>query len=251
MRFGRAADVEVQPSTNGHPQVRLRSPDEITAARPPTRRRLTQPLPLIGVVLVLVALGGYWSVYSATTKRTPVVVAAHDLQAGAVLRASDLRTAELAGDAGTMAALVPERELETVLGRELAAPVADGAPLPRASIAVGGAEPGAFTLVVPALHALGGSLRPGDRVTVLATFQNGTGAQARAIARGLRVLTVGRAPAGLDAATASVPVTVALTDPSAAAALALANSEGKIDLLREGGKGSTAPIPSASAQGGS
>ena len=34
-------------------------------------------------------------------------------------------------------------------------------------------------------------------------------------------------------------------------ALALANSEGKIDLLREGGKGSTAPIPSASAQGGS
>src|SRR6266568_2242350 len=99
MRFGRAADVEVQPSTNGHPQVRLRSPDEITAARPPAWRRLTQPLPLIGFVLVL------------------------------------------------------------------------------------------------------------------ATFQNGTGAQARAIARGLRVLTVGRAPAGLDTATASVPVTVAVPDP--------------------------------------
>ncbi len=71
------------------------------------------------------------------------------------------------------------------------------------------------------------------------------------IARGLRVLTVGQAPEGLDAASASIPVTVALSNPSAAAALALANSEGKIDLLREGGKGSTAPIPSASAQGGS
>ena len=33
--------------------------------------------------------------------------------------------------------------------------------------------------------------------------------------------------------------------------LALANSEGKIDLLREGAKGRTAPIPAASAQGGS
>jgi len=62
MRFGRAADVEVQPSTNGHPHVRLRTPDDITAARPTAWRRLTQPLPLIGFVLVLVALGGYWSV---------------------------------------------------------------------------------------------------------------------------------------------------------------------------------------------
>ena len=33
----------------------------------------------MGVVLVLAALAGYWSVYSATTARTPVVAAAHDL----------------------------------------------------------------------------------------------------------------------------------------------------------------------------
>ena len=154
----------------------------------------------------------------------------------AVLRPSDLRTAELAGDAGTMASLVPERELETVLGRELAAPVPQGAPLARASVAAAGSGPAAFTLVVPALRALGGSLRPGDRVTVLATFDSGAGAQARAIARGLRVLTVGEAPEGLDRASASIPVTVALSDPSLAAGLALANTEGKIDLLREGGK---------------
>ena len=249
MRSQEAADVEIQPSKNGHPRVRLRSPEEITAARPSAWRRVTQPLPVIGFVLVLIALAGYWSVYSATTKRTPVIVAAHNLQAGAVLRASDLRTAELAGDAGTMAALVPERDLETVLGREVAAPVAQGVPLPRASVAADRAEPAAFTLVVPALRALGGSLRAGDRVTVLATFDSGAGAQARAIARGLRVLTVGRAPEGLDATTATVPVTVVLSDPSVAAALALANSEGKIDLLRDGGKGSTAPIPSANTRG--
>lgn len=252
MGFERRADVEVQPSENGRPQVRLRNPQEEAVARPSVRRRLVRPLPLVGVLLIVVALAGYWSVYSATTDRTPVLVATRDLQAGTVVRPSDLRTAELAGDAETMAALVPERELATVLGRELASPVARGAPLARASLAAGDAGPAAFTLVLPVLHALGGSLRRGDRVTVLATFDGGAaGAQARAIARGLRVLAVGEAPEGLDRASASISVTVALSDPSLAAGLALANSQGKIDLLREGGKGRTAPIPPASERGGS
>lgn len=247
----READVALQPSTNGRPQVRLRTPDDIAPVRPSVRRRLIQPLPLVGVLLVLVALGGYWSIYSTTTARTPVLVAARDLQAGAVLRPADLRATELAGDSETMGALVAEAELATVLGRELAVGVPAGAPVARASVTPTGSGSAAFTLVVPALRALGGELRPGDRVTVLATFGGGTGSRARAIARGLRVLTVGEAPEGLDAASATIPVTVALSNPALAAGLALANSEGKIDLLREGSKGRTAPIPAASEQGGS
>jgi Flp pilus assembly protein CpaB len=250
MRLRRPAHVDDKPAENGRVQVRLRDPDQPAAGRASVRR-LARPLPLVGALLVLAALVGYWSVYSATTERTPVLVAARDLHAGALLRPADLRTAELAGDAGTVAALVPESELETVLGRELSTPVPQGAPLARAAVAPAGAAPAAFTLVVPALRALGGSLRPGDRVTVLATFESGAGARARAIARGLRVLSVGRAPDGLDRASASVPVTVAVADPSLAAGLALANSEGKIDLLREGSTARTAPIPPASAQGGS
>ena len=180
-----------------------------------------------------------------------MLVAAHDLQAGTVLRASDLRASELAGDSGTIASLVHERDLATVLGRELGAPVPQGTPLARASVAPAGSGPPAFTLVVPALRALGGSLHPGDRVTVLATFDSGVGAQARAIARGLLVLAIGAAPDGLDPASATVPVTVALPDPSVAAALALANSDGKIDFLRESTTSRGAPIPSASERGGS
>ena len=250
MRSQHPTPVETQPSKNGHVHVRLRNPDETKPAGASIRGRLGRPLPLIGALLVVLALAGYWSVYSATTHRTPVLVAAHDLQAGTVVRSADLRVAELAGDAGTMAALVPERELDTVLGRELTAPVPQGSPLPRATVAAAGTGPAAFTLVVPAMRALGGALNPGDRVTVLATFESGAGARARAVARGLRVLTVGAAPEGLDRASASIPVTVALPDPSLAAGLALANTEGKIDLLREGGRGRTAPIPPASAQGG-
>ncbi len=247
----RPEDVDVEASENGRPQVRLRTPEEIVSPRLSMRRRLWRPLPLIGVVLILVALVGYWAVYSATTARTSVLVAAHDLQAGTVLKVSDLRTAELAGDSSTIASLVPERDLDTVLGRELGAAVPRGMPLARASVTPAGSGPSAFTLVVPALRALGGTLRPGDRVTVLATFDSGAGAQARAIARGLRVLAIGAAPEGLAAASATIPVTVALPDPSVASALALANSDGKIDLLRESVASRAAPIPPVSERGGS
>ena len=106
----RGADADVQPSANGRPHVRLRSPEKAEAARPSIPRRLARPLPLIGVALVLAALAGYWSVYSATT--------AQDARGRGRTRPSgrersfalsDLRTAELAGDAQAMAALVPEQ----------------------------------------------------------------------------------------------------------------------------------------------
>ena len=109
--------------------------------------------------------------------------------------------------------------------------------------------PSAFTVVVPVLHALGGSLHPGDRVSVLATFQAAAGgAQTRAIARDLQVLAVGQTPRGFDQASATIPVTLALPDPSLASALALAEEAGKIDLLRQGA-GAGAPIPPVSVGG--
>jgi Flp pilus assembly protein CpaB len=233
-------------------RLRPRVADAPAAGRArPRAGRLLQPLPLVGAVLVLVALVGYWSVYRASTKRTPVLVAAHTLSAGTVLRAGDLRTGELAGDAGTMAALVPERELDSALGHSLAAAVPAGAPLPLAALAGSANGSSAFTLVLPALHALAGALAPGDRVTVLATYGSGSGqAHTKAIGRGLEVLSVGSVSSGIDSASASVPVTLALPDPSLASALALANSDAKIDLLRESGGARTAPIPPASETGG-
>jgi Flp pilus assembly protein CpaB len=104
-----------------------------------------------------------------------------------------------------------------------------------------------MTLAVPIQHALGGQLAPGDRITVLATYTNATGqGQTRAIARNLEVLSVGSA-SGFNASAQTIPITVALSNPSVASALALANETGKLDLLRESGASATAPIPSASA----
>lgn len=246
----RPDEASVAAAGNGHgPALRLRPVGEQPATLP-QRRRLLQPLPLLGVALVLVALVGYWSVYGATTKRAPVLIAVRALPAGAILQRSDLRVGELAGDRTVLASIVAERELSQVLGRRLAQPLPAGVPLARAAIATHAASAAAFTLALPVLHALAGALQPGDRVSVLATFvaANG-GARTRVVARGLRVLAVGQTSGTLDAASATIPVTLALPDPSLASSLALANEAGKLDLLREGGRGRTAPIPPAREPG--
>ena len=253
LRLGRKAPdegvVEFPLSGNGAGmRVRLREPRHTQPARE-RKRSFLQPLPVAGVALVLVALVGYLAVYSQTTRRSGVLVATHDLPAGAVVRASDLRAAGIAGDHSVIAALVPARQLALVAGSRLTTAVPAGSPLPRSALGGRGAAPAAFTVAVPLLHALGGNVRPGDRVTVLATYQAPAGgAQTRAVARHLEVLAVGQAPSGFDRASATIPVTLALPDPSVASALALAGEAGKIDLLRDGAR-AAAPIPAASVGG--
>ena len=235
-------------STDGRvPQ--LAPPRQARPARslPGWPRKLTQPLPLIGIALLIVAAAGYLAVAaSSRTHASTILVAARSLPAGTRLTGADLRPVRLSGDRPLLAELLPASAKPSLLGRRLAVPVVAGLPLAQASIAAAGGGPAAFTLTVPALHALGGTLTLGDRVTVLATFTSANGqATARVLARDLVVLSVGQPAAGEDPASATVPVTVALPNPSLASALALANSVGKIDLLRDGAN-TTAAIPDAS-----
>ncbi|MGH3007778.1 MAG: RcpC/CpaB family pilus assembly protein [Gaiellaceae bacterium] len=255
-RFSRRKDdpadrAEGQPALAAvqreRPRIRTRPEGNGNQPRRPRQHRLLQPLPLAALFLILLALIGYWSVYSRTTRRTQVLVAAHALPAGRVLRPSDLAQSGLAGSGQLLATLLPASEQSLLIGRALKEPVAPGAPIPAAALssARGGAD--SMTLAVPVQHALGGQLAPGDRVTVLATYTSASGqAQTRAVARNLRVLDVGGA-SGFNASTQTIAVTVALPNPSLASALALANEAGKLDLLREAGAGASAPIPSASA----
>lgn len=247
------------------PQLRLRRPSSPppVEGRPPrlapsqnadrrTRpaaglfRRLAQPLPLIGIALLTVSAIGYIAVAAGTRNQSgEVVVAARNLPAGSRLTRRDLHLVKLSASPSTLEQLLPASAETSLLGRRLAAPALAGLPLGRASVAATGGGPAAFTLTVPALHAVGGNLAAGDRVSVLATFTNQTGgATARVIARDLTVLSVGQPPPGIEQASATVPVTVALPNPSLASQLALANSVGKIDLLRDGRK-TDAAIPSA------
>ncbi len=125
-------------------------------------RRLLQPLPAAGVLLTLVALLGYWGVYAASTKRTPVLLATHALPAGTVLSASDVRTGKLAGEGSVLAALVPESERSQVIGQRLSTAVPAGAPLPAGALAGHQAQTSAFVLSIPEFDVTGAQLQAGD-----------------------------------------------------------------------------------------
>ncbi len=210
-------------------------------------RRKLQPLPLVGAVLVLIAFLGYVGVYSASTKRTPVLVTTHALAAGTVLSSGDLRTAELSGESSVIDSIVPENDLTQAVGRRLSTALPAGMPLPSGALAAQQSQTSAMTLAVPEFDVSGATLQAGDSVTVLATFGAGSGdATTRPIARDLQVLSIGEAPPNADASSTTVPVTLSVTDPSMASALALANEDAKLDLLLEGAGASSAPIPQAS-----
>lgn len=233
--------------SNGSVALRLREPHGAPSASASEQAPWwQQPLPLIGLALVVIALVGSLAVVNSATRRNSVLVATRNLPPGTVVRSGDLRVAKLAADRGTLAGLVPADELSELVGRTVRTGVAAGTPIATVAVGRSVSQPDAFTLVVPVAHALGGELRAGDHVTVLATYQTADGnAVARAVARNLVVVSVSEPPSGIGTETASVSVTVFLPNASLASALALANSDGKIDLLREGSSNGAAPIPTA------
>lgn len=248
----RSRPEEAARSTNGDGRLLLAPRATDAAARPPLRsRRLLQPVPLAGFALMLVGLLVVLAYSAAASQRTTVLVASRELPAGAVLHLSDLRSSRLGADGDVLAALVTVGQEQAVVGRRLAVALGAGEPLPRSAIASASASPAAFTLAVPAAHALGGQLQPGDHVSVLATFSGATGgARTEALARDLVVLAVGQPPSIGDPNQSTIPVTVALPDPRLASRLALANSIAKIDLLRDSSHSSSAAIPAANSPGG-
>ncbi len=228
------------------PRVRLHEHHPPAPSGGGGARRLLAPLPLAGIALILLALIGYLAVYAASSNRTPVLLATHALTAGTVLSAGDVRTGELSGEASVLATIVPGSERSQIIGQRLSTAVGAGAPLPAGALAGSQTKSSALVLSAPEFDVTGAQLRPGDRVTVLATFGAGSGqASTRAVARSLEVLSVGELPANADASTATVPVTVGVENASLSSSLALANEDAKLDLLLEGAASSTASIPPA------
>jgi Flp pilus assembly protein CpaB len=229
------------------PKLRVRPQPQDRQPASSAGRRILSPLPLAGIALIILALILDLGVVAGSSKRSPVLLATHALPAGTVLTAGDVRTGQIGGEAQVLAALVPGRESSQVIGQRLSSAVPAGAPVPVGALAGGqSTASSALVLYAPMYDVTGAKLQPGDRVTVLATFNAGSGqASTRAVARNLQVLAVGEAPANADPSTATIPVTVAVESDSLVSGLALANEDAKLDLLLEGSNVSTATIPEA------
>ncbi|WP_410564552.1 SAF domain-containing protein [Amycolatopsis sp. cmx-4-61] len=149
------------------------------------RTRLTRRWLAVG----LLVLGALLLVHPGFARGAPTVLAAHDLPSGAVLRAADLRLAELPGEARPAGVL---STLDAVDGRLLAGAVRAGEPLTDVRLATVPApdDPGTATVPVRLADvAVAELLQPGRRVDVIAAPE--PGAPASVLAGGATVVTVG------------------------------------------------------------
>jgi Flp pilus assembly protein CpaB len=131
----------------------------------------------MGLFLLLVAVVGSLSFWSASSDTRPVLVAARDLPAGTTLQTSDLAIARVRVDDAIYQAAVPAAEIESITGKALAEPIHAQQLLVRAEISNQpplGPDQMALTIGITPESAVGGQLRPGDAVQVLLTTDKGT-----------------------------------------------------------------------------
>ena len=233
-------------------------PDKRRKPRPPQRWTLGHVLPFVlaifAVIFVLAALRD-------RAAQTPVVVATHQIPAGATITAADTRTVKMrTSDADALTGLLSPTQISR--GLVAAATIATGEPILRTETITGPADGsglGSMSLPVPVDRADGGALTVGDTVDVI----EGTPTGASYLAQGLSVLAVS-APATsgvLAGTTTDYSITVAVDSPTAlrlAAALASSStaSGNALEVVRSTGEAKspdqtyTNPTAPARATGG-
>ena len=144
----------------------------LSPARALRRPRRADPRAIVGIVLTLATLAASVAFWVSATDARPVLIATHDLPAGATLSSSDLGVAYVRVDDDVYHAALPLDMLESVVGRQLGEPIHAEQMLARAQLAdqVGLArDQVAITIPARPDSAVDGRLRAGDSVQVLVT----------------------------------------------------------------------------------
>jgi Flp pilus assembly protein CpaB len=215
------------PTTLSPPREPLVSADDGAGLAPP-RRRLLARVPTTLILAVAAGLLAMVLYFGATASRSvSVLVAGRDIQAGERLDPTDLRPASVSASPPVLATLLRPGEVsdadELVAGRTMAA----GSLVARGDLVEAGGEggPRAMSIPVDAEHAVGGQLKPGDRVDVI----DATGPAY--VLADAEVLGVARPAKGALSPGRSHAVTVAV-DPESALRLAAAIRGGKVEVVR-------------------
>ena len=203
----------------------------------PVARRVSKPAWInlrnaLGLVLFCAAFAGGQRVLNEARATTLVWAAARDLPANSTLTPSDLEPVAVKLPSTLLVRYAPaatevEGELTT---RSLRA----GELLPALSLAPAGSASGINSISIPVSpeHAVGGSLSPGDRVDVYATFDAAdVRARTTSILRNAEVSDVIEASGLVVGGEAAVGIVVSAT-PRRAAAVAFALRTGEIDVVR-------------------
>jgi Flp pilus assembly protein CpaB len=169
----------------------------LSPARALRRPRRADPRALVGVFLTLAALTGSVAFWVSSTDARPVLIAVHDLPAGATLTAADLGIAYIRADDAVYQAALPSDVLDSLVGRQLGEPVHAQQVLARAQLADQfGLAPDQVAITIPAKPdtAVDGRLRPGDAVQILVTVadKSRNEAHTRGVLDRAQVYEVGR-----------------------------------------------------------
>jgi Flp pilus assembly protein CpaB len=186
-------------TTNGHVDTLLPVGLTPEAADRKHARRLNARL-LAGVVCVVAAFSGFLVFSVSNSPRTHgVVISVRDLPTGTRVRRADLAIAQAQLADAQAQVFVPAEAVDTLDGQELLAPLAAQQFLARAQLTTAHRptlQPGFVRMTVPVRPdtAVGGALRTGDVVTVLATTDKGKAtAQTRPVLDRVVVDQVGQA----------------------------------------------------------
>lgn len=201
-------------------------------------------IPLLGIafVVALLSTGVFYGLFAGKLRGGPpdlpvqaVVVAARNLERGAVLKADDLRMSEWRGamklqgalakrdDAAGMTLLEPVQADQVLLlgnlgSRQTGAGGASGVPAGMRAVSLHVFESGGVIAL----------LRPGSRIDVQAVFEKSGEYSLRTVEENVPVLAVNPQPETAGRQTA--PVVTVLTSPENADLLALADSGAKVRI---------------------
>lgn len=235
MQVSKTPTELVGSAPNGATAGAVRGPDG--AGRAITRRRgLPSGRAVVGGFLVALAAVGTFAAYTAGTAAptTRYVVAARDLGAGEVLTldALTLVAMELPDEQRSRSFDLPE----VLDGAVTLAPLAVGELIQGSAVTAADDAPPAriVSFAADPARALGGRIRPGERVDIVATYGEGAQAYTELVLGDVRVLTADAA-GGDDLGGTTVGFTVEVADRSQELALVHATTVAAISVVRSTG----------------
>lgn len=213
---------------------------------------MNQRLMTILLSAFLIAAGASYVVYRLVGKQlgdmarshaTRLVVAATNLEVGAVIKAADIKTAELVGKVPQDAVLTTE----AAVGRGVLTPIYEGEPLISRRLAPAGSG-GGLAVTIPAgmracavkvddVVGVAGFVLPGMRVDVLISGsapgdERTSGTRVRTLLQNIEVLSAGKNfQPDREGKPVEVPVVNLLVTPDQAEILSLASNQAHIQLV--------------------
>jgi hypothetical protein len=204
--------------TSGDTETGAQAPD-----RPGRRIRRARGLPggraVVGALLISAAAVGVFAAFLTATAepQTRYAVAVGDVEVGtridsaaAVAELFDFVAIDL--PEGLAARAVSEPQAPQLLGQLVTSPIQAGDLLLASTIVDDARVPATekLSFALPATDAVGGSLQPGERIDVLATYGSGTDAWTAFVVRGILLVDHQELGAGVGA-SGEVTLTVAVS----------------------------------------